>query len=347
MFPEGLCAIGDGAFQGCERLTLVGMPASLKYIGEQAFKGCNNLFIDFSGDAPLVHANAFEDVPPHCTVHVRRDSKGWNVPIPGTWKGLRIEYTRDSATTNDVLQKQSDALAKKVFVDEVAPTNGLVAYYPFNGDTKDASGNGNHGINHGAVLAKDRYGRPDGAYYFSCFHGMDGVHIEVPDSASLNSPSNAVTISAWIRSDVDWYVKNKNGKQSWLSVVCKGRTKRQYSLQIDAGTQKIWLMLGDRSCRDAVRGSSNYPKRGEWYHVAMTYDGTKQVAYLDGEPVGHKMSKGQLDAAGEPLFIGRDTPGEEEFFKGTIDDVRIYNRALSEYEISILFLSELAVGAEK
>jgi len=72
--------------------------------------------------------------------------------------------------------------------------DGLVAYYPFNGNVNDESGNGNNGIVYGATLTNDRLGNPNSAYSF------DGIndYISVPDSYSLRSPTEAVSISAWI-----------------------------------------------------------------------------------------------------------------------------------------------------
>src|ERR1019366_3185308 len=73
-------------------------------------------------------------------------------------------------------------------------TNGLVAYYPFNGNANDASGNGNNGTVYGAILTTDRFGNSNSAYSF------DGAssYIEVPSNASLLF-SNQLTISAWIK----------------------------------------------------------------------------------------------------------------------------------------------------
>src|SRR5438105_2717537 len=72
-------------------------------------------------------------------------------------------------------------------------TNGLVAYYPFNGNASDASGNGNDGTVSGASLASDRFGNPNAAYHFA----GDGGHISLASSASLNITSS-LTLTLWI-----------------------------------------------------------------------------------------------------------------------------------------------------
>src|SRR6266404_7716082 len=72
-------------------------------------------------------------------------------------------------------------------------TNGLVAFYPFNGNANDESGHINHGTVNGAILATDRFGFANRAYYFA----GDGSYISVQDSTSLDM-TNAITVSAWI-----------------------------------------------------------------------------------------------------------------------------------------------------
>ena len=73
------------------------------------------------------------------------------------------------------------------------PTNGLVGYWPFNGNANDESGNGHNGTVNGATLTSDRFGRCNAAYYF------DGAaKISVPDHPDLNIPSGKISISVWV-----------------------------------------------------------------------------------------------------------------------------------------------------
>ena len=80
------------------------------------------------------------------------------------------------------------------------PTEGLVAYYPFNGNANDASGNGNHGTVNGATLANDQNGNDNKAYEFnvneSASWGSPQEEIEIDFSTSMNS--NLLTLSAWV-----------------------------------------------------------------------------------------------------------------------------------------------------
>ncbi len=103
------------------------------------------------------------------------------------------------------------AVASRGLISTVASGSpaemGLVAYYPFNGDAKDQSGNGNDGIVHGATLTSDRYGTPDAAYQFD----GDSAYIEMarplPDSVSvsfslwLTAPSAGFTQTIFFEGD--------------------------------------------------------------------------------------------------------------------------------------------------
>ena len=70
---------------------------------------------------------------------------------------------------------------------------GLVAWYPFDGNASDISGNGNHGTVHGASISADRFGQENQAYFFD---GVDD-YIDLGNSTSLN-PANLITVSAWV-----------------------------------------------------------------------------------------------------------------------------------------------------
>lgn len=75
--------------------------------------------------------------------------------------------------------------------------DGLVAYYPFNGNANDESGNGHYGTVHGATLTEDRFGNADSAFYFD---GNDYIEI----SSGEIVPQNTITISAWIKIPVNF-----------------------------------------------------------------------------------------------------------------------------------------------
>ena len=92
--PEGVTSIGEIAFEFCSDLANITIPASVTRVGYLAFSGCSSLTnVVFLGDAPAYEYGVFQGVASDCTAYVRKDSTGWGVDIPGTWRdGLRIEY---------------------------------------------------------------------------------------------------------------------------------------------------------------------------------------------------------------------------------------------------------------
>ena len=97
--PDSVTSIGDSAFSGCSGLASVTIPDSVTSIGSYAFRGCSGLTsVFFGGNAPSVADWAFDCA---CTVYVPYGSAGWDVPIPGTWKGLKIRYLTYVTVTFD------------------------------------------------------------------------------------------------------------------------------------------------------------------------------------------------------------------------------------------------------
>jgi hypothetical protein len=199
----------------------------------------------------------------------------------------------------------------------------LVAYYPFNGNADDESAYENHGIVHGATLTEDRFGNPNRAYRFD---GIDD-YISVANSPSLQLPSSKVTITAWVYIN-DW----DNG---WASIVDKSNTTidGQYGLQfLHGGHFECYV----NNCCIGINTSFEFPFK-KWWFSAMTYDGTQIKVFADGiliDTFSVSCSPGTNSA---PLLIGKDTPGAVEHLNGMLDEIRIYDRALSEIEIYNLY----------
>jgi hypothetical protein len=215
--------------------------------------------------------------------------------------------------------------------------NGLIAFYPFNGNANDESGNGNHGTVYGAATAEDRFGNVDSAYSF------DGVD----DYVDIGRPlvSEDFTISFWLKS---------NGRQNRFAVpVSQGNMSyRGFSFTFTKGPYNgfNWGTWKDKKTADPNWGKSawhtlnfNFPKDIKldltWHHLAATQKGNTITVYRDGEFQG--TVSGFLIVHGRFDFnIGRAS-GNRDFnhraFNGVIDDIRIYNRALSEGEILDLY----------
>jgi len=205
-------------------------------------------------------------------------------------------------------------------------TTGLVAHYPFDGNTNDQSGNNNDGVAYGgAQLTYDGFCTEDNAYYFD---GSDSV-IRVPDRDSLDV-TDSITLMAWI-------------KPSWVSrasIVQKRDPVRGgsvYSLDIYPGKVRGLFRYGDSTAVRYVEGATSIiPNR--WQHVATTYDGRTVTVYLNGVQEGSYDfgSVLEMQTSGGPLEIGYY---QTSTFRGAIDDVRIYNGVLAASEIQNYYLS--------
>ena len=132
--PDSVTSIGSSAFSGCSGLTSVTIPDSVTSIGKYAFYDCSGLAsIIFEGNAPTVGDRAFDDVGSDCTVYVREGTTGWGVTIPGTWRGLNIQYQNVSGVCVVSFNANggAGAMAAQVFTNGVAQTLGANGYTRF------------------------------------------------------------------------------------------------------------------------------------------------------------------------------------------------------------------------
>jgi hypothetical protein len=206
----------------------------------------------------------------------------------------------------------------------------LVAFYPFNNAGNDASGFENHGSVFGAVAAEDRFGNSNSAYYF------DGSndYIRIPNHASLNN-QHEICISFWIKIaqffDREAYpISHGNWENRWkVSVTNKGIrwTIKTTSGIKDLDSQTILLL-------DSL------------YHVAALYNGSELKIYINGILDAASNWSGLILKTDIDLAIAQHLPGSNGYnFKGVLDDIRIYNHALSELEIRDLY--DIETGLEK
>lgn len=206
---------------------------------------------------------------------------------------------------------------------------GLIAYYPFNGNANDESGNGNNGVVHGAVLTQDRFGNNNKAYYFSSLNC--GTYI----GANINTASiqNALTISFWV---------------SRIGAGCLGpRIMKFYAPSDGPGTV---VFNWDNSTNPSVGFvtsslistfySYNNVSNNVWTHLCFTNDGTQAKLYQDGILLSQNPSSGTISLASNASF-GRQTNSAYDALNGNLDDIRIYNRALTADEVTELYNLDL------
>ena len=202
-----------------------------------------------------------------------------------------------------------------------ALSDGLVAHYKFDGNADDSSGNGNNGTVHGATLTSDRFGNANGAYAF-----QDSKYISVRNSPSLQGVGDRVSIAAWIK-PTSW-------DGDWMILLCKGSGS--------SGSRNIGFAFHSRNYMEAARAGlsvtiSKSLRLGEWQHVAYSSDGATIKVYINGECVGTRQCQCGAIANSDDLQIGCDPFGGIEYFHGSMDDLRIYSRALSADEVKLLY----------
>jgi len=213
------------------------------------------------------------------------------------------------------------------FVDLEA---NLVAYYPFSGSADDESRWGNHGDPKGPILVADRFGNPVSAYHFDgnddVIVAPSGTHIEI---------LGPITLAAWI------YPEEEKSQE----IVVKGARVQidpgtgqlegfhPYGLALSATGDVIFSLSPDLQATQVRK--HGYPT-STWFHVAGVYDGDSMMLYVDGELVAVEVVTGSLAGEADPLLIGTRLSLPSSTFKGVIDEVRIYDHALTEGEIKLL-----------
>ena len=211
---------------------------------------------------------------------------------------------------------------------EVSPSqySGLVAYYPFNGNANDESGNGNNGTIYGATLTPDKDGNIDSAFYFN---GVDS-YIEMPDDDSLDL-TNTFTISTW----VNQYSVGEDG----YAIVNKTTPGVNDGYLFDTHANSNWRTM--RLCGGACNSAADLSHSiGQWHNLTVVFNNGISTFYLDGTFAGSGDHCGSTAVQTNNLTmrIGTQRGGymSTTTFHGAIDEVRIYNRVLSENEIQQL-----------
>ena len=214
--------------------------------------------------------------------------------------------------------------------------DGLVAYYPFNGNANDASGNRNNATVYSATLTTNRFGIANAAYDFN----GSSSYIDIPQNAILNGLTTNFTLSAWI------YQRGINQNFGYRIIdKCPAGLPGGWTFDTwDGSSYRRLRLQAAGSYNPNVIGATFYSLM-QWHHVVATVSGTTGKVYLDGNLDGSgdvgSIPQNMLD-----VYIGRANIGcgggcgLEEFFNGLIDDVRIYNRALSPSEIQSLYTQD-------
>jgi len=211
-------------------------------------------------------------------------------------------------------------LTKEAFV-----TNGLVAYYPFNGNANDESGNAHNGTVYGATLTTDRNNKSNSAYEFN------GINNYINTFSTFDYEFR--TVSVWIYA-YDIYGTNTNSH----AIFAQDSPLNSYgilSAALDDGVLKI--NAGGSYASDILLYNNIVVNK--WHHIVVVRNGSQTLYYINGDLVYTNISGILASSWGpNPLFIiggGRSTTSQ--FYYGKIDDLAIYNRALNQIEVNTLY----------
>lgn len=208
---------------------------------------------------------------------------------------------------------------------------GLVAYYRFAGNTLDATDYHNDvAVVAGAVPTADRMGNLNSAYQFD----GNNDYLMIPDSPSLHS--TRLTVAAWVKVDAIhslhqaivakyWGTTNDHSGRSWTFELSPNDAHPKFT--------GVWSGV------NTAIASSNSVNIGHWTFLAATFDGAAIRIYENGELTTTLPKSGDLDLGTHELTIGSTcTTGlDNTWFKGAIDEVMVFNRALSAEEVALLY----------
>ena len=226
----------------------------------------------------------------------------------------------------------SDYLKEEKPINEVDLTSGLVAWYPLDGNASDMSGNSRHGTIYGSNPTEDRHGKMNGAYNFD---GIDD-YIKINHDKAFNHLP--LSISAWF---------NSKGNSGQAGIVSKYWAAHWNGWQImDFDGDLVPWYLSSYSPRNVVIGKYGESKAFEtktplnsWSHATVVFSEGGGTLYLNGKEDDSMKWTGKASAptTSQPVTIGLYQGASNGYFKGSIDDVRIYDRALSEEEVLALY----------
>jgi hypothetical protein len=331
-------------YQGSKRSITINVPAGANYIFDST---TNTLIFEYTpkqsldlggkmGSKFIEQSLKFSDYFNNYT-EGENASSVWNI-ISGTWNVTNSEYHGINGTVWKYIGNLNNfeisakirnisSLAGEVYPLTVSPQN-LVAYYTFDeasgNKTYDYSGNNNDGtLYNGSTICsgQDCPNWVDGKFGKALQFDGSNDFVEVIDSNSLK-PTNQITICSWFKFKSDT-------TQVYDPIVEKPDEGRVgYGLLINKDTNKLTFYLNTTDYYGAEAGPTVNPN--VWYFACGSWDGSTAIIYLNGENVYSRSHTGSLNLDTSSLFIGK---WSSHYFNGTIDEVKIFNKSLSESEI--------------
>lgn len=201
-------------------------------------------------------------------------------------------------------------------------STGLVAYYPFNGNANDESGNGYNGTVAGASLTTDRFNQSDKAYSF-VWNGTSSDKIQVPGTSSLNFNAGGFSISAWFK-----FSGTSNAGYNY-PIVSKHNCGENSGYILMLYNDKLTFWIGGAGWTPLSTTESYIDNN--WHQVTAVYDGTNRFIYVDGVAKATDAVAYTITNAANIALGGYN--GCNGGFNGKVDEVKIYSRPLNATEV--------------
>ena len=235
----------------------------------------------------------------------------WDTPVT---EGI---YEISCAVTNS--EGLNVSLSMNILVkknnDGVTPP---FAYFPLDGNVLDYSGNGHDAVLQGAQPTEDQRGEPGKAYVFSS--GSDIIFLE--NDAGLNF-RDQITVSFWVKA-------NAIPQESFI--LSHGSWEERWKVSITPDKKLRWTVKTSLGTKDL---DSSFPLQlNKYYHFAVVYSGYSLELYADGVLDTFAPNSGPIGVTDKSLTFGRkDESISNYFLRGSIDEVRLYDKALAPDEI--------------
>jgi uncharacterized protein (TIGR02145 family) len=210
--------------------------------------------------------------------------------------------------------------------------DGLIAWWPFNSNTNDESGNGNHGVNNGAVLTTDRFNGSNSAYLLS----GSSQHINLGNTL----PSGNSTISFWFNPTFS-IVNRPQHILTKRSSCLGGFGEDFFQTYIYPSSNQIGAEWGNGG------GNMSQPRSfvsNQWNHFVVVRDGDSMAFYLNGLFLEKVFAIPRNNTV--PIRISNNFCqfGAQDWYDGKIDDIGIWNRALSALDVTQLYNSNSSLS---
>jgi len=206
--------------------------------------------------------------------------------------------------------------------------DGLVAWYPFNGNANDESGNSNNGIVTGAVLTANKLGKPNSAYLFNNSTSNNEKRIE----ATINTSSITTGLSiAW------WVKRNGNGYISprvfefWPGAETEGK------FASNIRNNENSMIFNHNIAGKDVTFSIPYSSTNEWVHYVYTVGNGEAKFYINGQLAYTQTINISPIKLGNKVAFGRMNHPLYDAFNGILDDIAVYNRVITQSEVNYYY----------